>query len=222
MKRQEKKKPVNWTKVFIVMFCVLFAFAMIATYMSPVVGSMRTIKLNESVTADVTVRDARGNPLITTDQQVYASSPLQSFLLRQPMILTAGARSSDLITVDAYNHYTGWVRFSFLWLEVDEMNAGVVGMRTGETRNVKFNFTQPLEMNVSAEEYEAMGGNFTTAEPGDWFPIGFAATPPLQETGTAPKDSVRLATILHKTNESMVISYRYASADITVRDFQNQ
>ena len=218
MKRQEKKKPINWTKVFIVAICVLFAFAMVATYLSPVIGSMRTIKPNESVTADITVRDAAGLPLITTNQQVYDSAPIRGFLLRDPMILKGGARTTDLVSVDAYNQYTGWVKFSFLWLEVDEMNAAIVGMREGETKNVKFTFNQSLEMNVTAEDFEMIGGNFTITRVGDWFPIGFSPTPPVDGSDEPQQGSVRLANVLEKSNESMIITYRYSSVDVSIKN----
>jgi hypothetical protein len=220
MKRQEKKQPFNWSKVFVVLLCVVIAFAMVATYLSPVVGSMRTIRPNESVTADITIRDLRGNPLVTTSEQVYSSAPFRGFLLRQPMILTAGNKSAEVVNVDAYNEGTGWVRFSLLWLEVDEMNDAIIGMRKGESKSVKFAFENPLMMNVSAEDFESIGGNFTRAQVGDWFPIGFSAAP-VEGTGQPQAGNVRLANVLEKTNDTLVITYRYDSVDITIRDIGN-
>ncbi|MDD1674583.1 MAG: hypothetical protein LUQ13_02960 [Methanomicrobiales archaeon] len=217
MKKQEKKKPINWTKVSIVGICVLFAFAMVATYLSPIVGSMRTIKPNESVLADITVRDSMGTPLVTTDSQVFANSPPQSFLLRNPMTLKAGGMSTDLTSLDAYNRNLGSVLFTFHQLELDEMNAAIIGMRSGETKNVKFDFTTPLELefNVSAEYFDAIGGNFTIAEPGDWFTMGYG-------TNETDLSAYRPATIKEKTDSYLVISSKYTSVDITIKSIGNQ
>jgi len=225
MKKEQKKKPLNWTKVFIVGFGVFFAVAMVATYMSPLIEGFRTVKVNDTAVVGFTIRDAEGKAILTTDQQAYADalrSGVPAFHT-QPLVVQAGKIGNKVVNpVPAYNPATGWLEYAILGLELDDISRGVVGMRPGEIKSVSFTFADPLTVDIDAEEFDIIGGNFTTAEVGDWVPMGFTDTPVISAPGenVTPSGSLRMAKITEKNADNLTIVHRYGSVDIIVSDIR--
>ncbi len=225
MKKEQNKKPVNWTKIFVVGFGVFFAVAMIATYMAPLIEGFRTVKANDTAVVGFTLRDAEGKAILTTDQQAYADalrSGVPAFHT-QPLVIQAGKIGNNVVNpVLAYNPSTGWLEYALLGLELDDIARSVVGMRPGETKSVSFTYTDPLTVDIDAEEFDIIGGNFTTAEVGDWVPMGFTDTPVITAPGeeATPNGSLRMAKITEKNTENLTIVHRYRSVDIVVNEIR--
>ena len=91
-------------------------------------------------------------------------------------------------------------------------------MRPGEARTVSFAYGEnTLEMDVNEEDAAGLGLNFTEWEVGDMVPLGLTTSPDIpvgNDTAEAP--ALRIGKITAKTTDSMVITYRYGSADVTL------
>ncbi len=72
--KKQKETTKIWVKAVIAMACVFFALVMVLSAMGTGWLSFFTvIRSGDTVTIDYTIRDGNGNPLVTTDQQVYKS-----------------------------------------------------------------------------------------------------------------------------------------------------
>jgi hypothetical protein len=223
---RNNKNSRNWTKIGFVAFGVLIAAAMILSYMSPLIGAFKTVKVNETVIVDYTLRDSDGNPVVTSNQQIFLTAGQQGLpvFYAQQIVVKAGEIGNDpLISVPAYNAATSWeIPYALLGLEVDDISQGVVGMRTGETKSMKFGFLDDLQVNMTPEEFDVIGGNFTEAKIGDTVPLMFVTNPVIswEDTNqTANNSSIRLGKVIVKDDTSIIVSHRYATADVTVQDY---
>jgi hypothetical protein len=191
--------------------------------------SFRTVMANDSVTIDFTLRDTLGQPVLTTDRNLYQTALSRGYLtfLTSPLTVRAGYIGSPPYTgVSADNYYLSRsgeaIRFGILGQELDELDVGVLGMKTGETKTIHFTFSDPLTVLLNKAEFTAMGGNFTATGEGDLMPIGLSETPVIRELdNSTEKNAVwRVALVTNKTADSLELVHRYPSADITVREFQ--
>jgi len=232
MKKEKTKEIFPWKKVFVIAVGVLFVAMMVLSAMGMSwLQSFRSVTANESVTIDFTLRDANGLPVLTSDQNLYQTAVAQRYptFLTQPLTVRAGYTGNPAYTgVQANDYYVSQsgttVKFGILGLELDELDVAVLGMKTGETKTIHFNFTDPLIMTLKNYEFASMGGNFTSSEVGDIIPIGFSETPMIQglngSNSTPTNPVIRLGYIINKTGDSIEIQHRYPTADITVKSFQ--
>jgi len=227
MKREEEKKTSGWKKAAFIAIGVAFVAMMIfstwgATW---IINTFRTVQPLDTLEIQFTLRDESGQVVLTTDKTVYQNA----FKNGDPVFFTttlgivAGKTGNPAIQgVPAYNPYLGEVQFGLLGLEADEMGAALVGLHAGETKKVTFAFEDPLQSEVSEEEFNIIGGNFSTSVVGDWIPIGFSETPLVDfpgENETPPDTVVRIAKIVEKTNTSALLRYRYSTAEISFAEF---
>jgi hypothetical protein len=189
--------------------------------------SFRTVMANDTVTIDLTLRDAMGQPVLTTDQNLYQTALARGypFFYTSPLTVRAGYVGNPPYTgLQADNYYLsrsgGQIKFGILGQELDELDAGVLGMKTGDTKTIHFTFSDPLIITMQKYEFTAMGGNFTATALGDLVPIGISETPMVQGVNgynSSPTNAVfRIGTVINKTGDSIEVQHRYPSADITV------
>jgi hypothetical protein len=193
---------------------------------------LRGVRANDTVTIDFTLKDDMGQPILTTDQSLYTAALQQRgwVFLTSPLSLRAGYIGNPPYTgVNSENYYvsrsgTPTVRFAIFGQELDELDAGVIGMKSGDTKTIRFNFTDPLTVTMKNYEFNAMGMNFTTIAVGDPVPLGFSETPMvegLKGANSTPTNAVlRMATVVRKTNDSVELLYGYPSVDISVKEFK--
>ena len=235
-KKSSKSKKSSMEKILLVSVCVILALWMILSGMSTsglvgILQTFKTVKANDSVTIDFTLRDANGQPVITSDQNLYQTAVTQGYpaFLTQSLTVRAGYTGNPAYTaLGAENYYLSrsgiQENFGIFGLELDELDVAVIGMKVGDTKTIHFNFTDPLIMTLKDYEFNAMGGNFTSAEVGDIIPLGFSETPMIQglqgSNSTPTNPVIRLGTVINKTADSIEIQHRYPSADITVKAIQ--
>jgi hypothetical protein len=232
MKKEKKKEIFPWKKVFVIAVGVLFIAMMVLSAMGMSwLQSFRTVMANDTVTIDYTLRDAAGQPVLTTDQNLYRTALVGGGLvfLTAPLTFQAGYVGNVPITgVTAENYYISQsgqqFKFGILGQELDELDIGALGMKTGETKTIHFTFSDPLIIPMKDYEFTAMGGNFTTIAVGDLIPLGISDTPVvrgLEGYNSTPQNALwRIATVINKTGDSIQVQHRYPSADITVKEFK--
>jgi len=226
MKREKEDKTKFWSKVVLVTIAVLFVGMFIFTYYSTTIaGALRTVKPLDTVEMQYTIRDGSGQVILTSDRTVFETAIRKGdpAFFTSALEIQAGKTGNPPIQgVPAYNPYVGQVQFGLLGLEADEMGIALVGLHTGETKKVTFAFEDPLQVDVSEEEFNIIGGNFSTSEVGDWIPVGFSETPLTDLTGeneTPPDSVIRMARIVEKTTTTALLSYRYSTAEISFAGF---
>ena len=227
MKREEeKKKTTFWSRVVLIAIAVLFVGMMIiSSWGTGWITSFRTAKPLETLSMQYTIWDENGQVILTTDRAVYQTAVQNGdpVFYTTTLDIQAGKTGNPAIMgVPAYNPYLGEVKFALLGMEADEMGIALVGLHTGETRKLTFQFEDPLQTDFSREEFNIVGGNFSTSTVGDWIPLGFSETPLVDlpdQNETAPDTVLRMARILEKTDTSALLGYRYATADVSFAEF---
>jgi hypothetical protein len=232
MIKEKESESFPWKKVLVIAVGVLFVAMMVFSAMGMSwLQSFRSAKVNDSVTIDFTLKDGRGQPVLTTDQQVYRVALVRGQLvfLGEPLTVMAGQIGNDAITgMDVQNYYLSRAgqqfRFGLLGLELDGIDAGVLGMKTGDTKTLRLNLSDPLVISMKNYEFEAMGGNFTTVVAGDVIPIGFSESPlvaGVEGLNNTPVNPVwRIGTVINKTANALEVGHYYPSVDITVREIR--
>ncbi|MDD1651756.1 MAG: hypothetical protein LUO86_01835 [Methanomicrobiales archaeon] len=226
MKREEEQKKIAfWSRVVLICIALLFVgIFVIGPLITPIIGTLRTVKPLETVAMQYTLRDANGQVILTTDKAVYQAAAKRGdpVFYTSTLDIQAGKTGNPaIIPVPAYNPNVGTVQFGLLGLEADEMAIALVGLRQGEKKSLTFGFEDPLQTNFSEEEFTTVGGNFSVAEVGDWFPLGFSTTPivDLPDQNVPTDTAIRIAKVLEKTDTSILLGYRYATADVSFDEF---
>jgi hypothetical protein len=232
MKKVKEKGVFPWKKVFVIGLGVVFVAMMVFQSMGMSwLQSFRSVQANDSVTIDFTLRDAMGQPVLTTNQNLYTGVLTRGGLafLTTPLTVRAGYVGNVPITsVAADNYYIRrsgqQIKFGILGQELDELDIGVLGMKTGEAKTIRFTFPDPLIISMKNYEFTAMGGNFTNIAVGDLIPLGISETPiakGLEGVNSTPQNAIwRIATVINKTVDSIEVQHRYPTADITVKEFK--
>jgi hypothetical protein len=232
MKKGKEKEIFPWKKVFVIAVGVLFVAMMVLSAMGMSwLQSFRRVAANDSVTVDFTLRDPLGQPVLTSDQNLYRAALTQGglILLTSPLTIRAGYVGNGPFTgVKAENYYLSragqQINFGILGQELDGMDVAVLGMKTGEKKTVRFTLSDPLVISMKDYEFTAMGGNFTALTVGDLIPIGFSETPlvsGLEDSNTSAQNAIwRIGTVINKTGHSIEVRHLYPTVDITVKEFQ--
>ncbi len=227
MKQTQQKSSKNdnkaWMKWAYVGIALLFAVAMVGTYLAPMFEKKQTAQIGNTAVIGYTILGEDGRPLITTDQNLLASEYEKGnvVLLTHGLEMPVGGQvSGENIAVIpvVYPEITGFSGFGLLGFETNAISVGLVGMQTGETKAISFSYgANDLEMNLSEEDANGIGLNFTEAAVGDLVPLGLTASPDIplgNETNEAP--ALRFGEVVDKTDDSLVIMHRYGSARVTL------
>ncbi|MDK2974764.1 MAG: hypothetical protein PWP08_1135 [Methanofollis sp.] len=218
----ETKKSGKKTKTQIAMlvFGVLFAVAMVASYLTPAMSAFKSVQPGDSVTFDYTVRDAAGVPVLTTSQTALVdtyNSGQVGFLTSQ-MTLVAGENASSRVTpVAIYLPDGTTAEFALLESEVNDLTTGILGMHEREVKTIPLTLSD-LPEEIDATGADQMGINFTEAQVGDRFTIAMTITddPTIFTDPTNQIPYIRVGMITGKTNDTLSVNFGYSTADVTV------
>ena len=229
MKQTEKKSSKDentpWMKWAYVGIALLVAVAMVGTYLTPMFEKKLTAEAGKTALIGYTIRAEDGRPLVTTDQDLLASEYKKGnlVLLTSSMEIPVGAQltSENIVPVPIlYPEGTGFSGFGLMGFETNAISAGLVGMQIGETRMIPFSYGENnLAMSLSREDADGIGLNFTETEVGELVlvPLELTTSPEIpvgNETSQIP--ALRIGKVLEKTDDKLVIAYRYGSAEVTL------
>lgn len=201
-------------------FGVLFAVAMVGSYLTPMMGIFKSVKPGDSVIIDYTIRDASGVAVLTTSQSVLVDTYNKgdvSFLTSQ-MALVAGANASSRVTaVPIYLLDGTTAEFALLESEVSDLTNGILGMREQESKTIPLTLSD-LPQKMSANAADQMGINFTDAQVGDRFTIAMTITddPTIFTDPENEISYIRVGTIIEKTDDTLMVNFGYAKAEVKV------
>ncbi|MCQ8893211.1 MAG: hypothetical protein NQU46_01030 [Methanolinea sp.] len=223
-KERAKKKPGsgwNAKKIGLVVIGVGFAVIMVVSSL----GMGWLISLNpaspgDRVTVAVTFYDGQNRPVLTSNIRTFNATFEGGTMvwLCGPFSLRVGENSTkDIIPVPVYNYYYGESKFALFSPEYNAIAREVAGMRQGETKKVSLPTFSGLEREMTAEEFNGIGGNFTTVVPGDQVVLAFADQPTVSiEENVTPSYVIRTAFITAKSTGGVRVNYAYPVAELSV------
>jgi len=227
MKKTQPKTPKSdtssWMKWAYVGIALIFAVAMVGTYLAPMFEKKPTAQVGNTAVIGYTILDEDGRPLITTDQNLLASEyekgnfVLLTYGLEMPVGAQVSGENIAPIPI-AYPETNGTVGAGLLGFETNAISVGLVGMQAGETKTISFSYGEnDFEMNLSEEDANDIGLNFTEAEVGEPFLREFMVSSDItigNETNQTP--TLRFWKVTDKTDDSMAVTCRYGSARVTL------
>lgn len=224
--RTGRKEPVNWKKVGAIVIGVFFVVVMVVSTLG--VGwitQMTKTESGDSVVVDYTMYAEDGRPVVTTNQRTVDDGAKKglTIFLAEPMKLTAGASVSNQLIPLRVNHAVyGWLDYTLFSEELNALQKGVIGVKNGESVDIKVPSSYMLEREMTAREYAAMGGNLTGSHVGDQLILGFTDTSSDTTTNsTKPRSYVRVAYISKLSGENMTVNYGVKSINTNIRSIKS-
>lgn len=221
MAAQRPNKERDWTRILAIVFGVIFAFMFVGTYILSILGYTifsPPVKPGDTVVIGLTIRDASGRPVLTTDQKEYsrALTAGERIFFTQSLQLTANETYSEkIVGIDAYTP-PRWTKFGLLRSELELISRGVVGMKEGETRSIDLATAAPPEEYLSADEFELLVGNFSSIEAGEQIimvPLSYLGE---MDLNTSASYYYRVMEISGKDDGGVRMSHAYTTAEITL------
>lgn len=231
VKRKNPPKPEEpgtalWKKVLFVSVGVLFVVLMVVSSMGTSwLNVFQTVKPGAVVVTDVTITDDQNRPVLTTSESVYMNGVKEnrSVFLVSPFVLDAGLPYTDTVkTVPIVAPQAG-VNYTLFGEEYNAMTMGVTGMHPGGTKTIPLGGNVTEERNYTAEEFEQLGGDFGNTSIGDEMVLSFVENPAaLYDNTTTPSYALRTTHVVNRTDDSLVLSFSHARADLTVSQVRSQ
>ena len=213
----------NWKKILVVGVGVLFVVLMVVSSMGMSwLNAFTSVQNGTVVTADLTIRDDLGRPVITSDKAIYtaAAKENKTVLLTNQLTVPAGGvydnQSMQALPVTAPSA----ANFTVFGNEYQTMVNGLIGMHVSQMKSVPFDQNASEEQNVtlSSTQFERLGMNFTNATINEQVILsraeGLDDTTDMNATPTGY--SLRTTKIVDKGADNLTLSFAYKGVDLTV------
>lgn len=224
---KDKSSGWNGTKIALVVLGVLFVFVMIFTSMGMSwITSLKAAKAGDVAQVDYTIYDDDQRVVLTSNQRIYNVSVQQghvSWLTSQLTTQVNASGTEELVPVPSFSYTYGQAEYALFSPETDAITQGLVGMRQGETKRIAFEQLPGFQRELTSEQFDAVGGNFTNAKVGDQIMLAFTVSPAVNvENNTSLQFAVRTGYLIGKTVDSVIVNYGYPYADVTLLQLQSR
>jgi len=221
---EKKKKEAStklWKKILIVGGCVLFVVLMIVSGMgSGWLSIFSVIKPGDAVVIDYTLYNAGGNPILTTDQELYMKtmSTRGGLVLSRQISMTANQTlTSALYPVQIYTPDSGWSKqFAIFSPEYNAISAGIIGMRVNEQKRISIPSGNSMTQDWSTDQLMLNKVNISDISVGDVLAMGVSDNPEADASNISAITYMRTGEITQKTLSGVVVDFGYPVADIRV------
>jgi hypothetical protein len=220
-KKQAEKSGKMWTKVLAVVAGVLFVVLMVVSSMgSSWISSLATAKPGDVVVVDYTLKDAQGNPLVTSSSTLYKqlTSGGSSVIYSKQLTLTANqSLTNPVFPVQVYSEKTGWTnQFALFASEYDAMSTGIVGLNTKGQKTISLASKQPMTQFWSADQLAKNNMSLSSMEVGQLIALGVSDNPEAGLGNSTAQYYVRIGEVTNKTSDGIILDFSYPSVDVTV------
>ena len=222
-KEKEKKSGVaNWKKALAIVAGVLFVVLMIVSSMGMSwISGIAPAKPGDTATLLYTVWDDQGRPVLTTDQRIFNETwgKQNIVFLASPIQMVVNSTTSDLFApMPAQLPRVGEVRFALLGAEANRISQGLVGMRDGETKRISLDLGDPMETDITNDQFDQMFGNSTTnVVAGKQFIRVLTDQPAINlDPNVTLPEYYRVFYFKSINQDGYTLKYGYTSADVTV------
>jgi len=218
-KKQKEERMKTVKQVLIVGACILFVVLMILSGMGSGWLTMFTVtKPGDIVIVDYTFYDATGDPILTTNQQIYTQSVEKSryIIPARQLSMTAGQNlTKPIYPVSIYTASSGWKsEFALFSMEYDAINQALIGMRTGDQKHILLPDSSMAQL-WSAEKLNSSGVNMSDLQIGDLLPMGVSDSPEALITNSTITYT-RVGEVTKITDEGVLVDAGYPAVDISI------
>ena len=218
-KKEESTKLVS--KILIVSVCLLFVGLMILSGMGTSWLSIFTaVKPGDTVVIDYTLYNAGGNPILTTDQQLYVKTASTSggLVLSKQIAITANQTlSRSLYPVQIYTSGSGWSQqFAIFSPEYDAISNGIVGMKMNEQKRISIPSGNSMTQEWTTDQLMLNKVNISDISIGDVLAMGVSDNPEAEVSNTSAITYIRSGEITQKTQSGVVVDFGYPVAEVRV------
>jgi hypothetical protein len=182
--------------------------------------SSEFVKPGDTVIVDFTLYDAKRNPIITSDEQVYKNlraSGKGILLSNQRLTITSGTSlNKEIYPVQISTSSGVSQQFAMFSTEYNTISANLVGMRVGDQNHIAIDSNGPLTQTWSAEQLQQNNVNMSDIHIGDLLVMPISANPEDMRSSASTITYIRMGEITAKTNAAVIVDYGYPYADIGV------
>ena len=220
-KKQAEKSKKIWTKVLAIVAGVLFVVLMVVSSMgSSWISSLATAKSGDVVVIDYTLKDALGNPLVTSNYDTYTQLVNKGSSVMYSKQLTVTANQSlpnSIFPVQVYSANTGWTtRFALFASEYDAISKGIVGLNTKGQKTIVLTSNMPMTQFWSVDQLKSKNMSLSSMEVGQLIALGVSDNPDAASENSTSQYYVRIGEITNKTSDGITLDFAYPSVDVTV------
>jgi len=226
-----KKKNEQWvklvSKLFIVGACLLFVGLMILSGMgNQWITMFNSVKSGDTVVLDVTVYDAAGKPIITSEQTVYNQAVAQGkdiFATKQLTIISNKTIAKSIFGVPGYSSTgTSVQQLAIFSSEYNLISSAVVGMKVNEQKRIAIPSDNMMKNEFSVEQLAISKINLTDISVGDTFFMGVSDTTEQVTNTTKPNTFLRIGDVVSKSPDGVVVDLNYPAIEVRVVSINNQ
>ena len=221
-KKQKEKSIAQWKKVVVVGACVLFVVLMIVSGMgSSWISAFAVTKPGDVVVIDYTLYDAGGNPILTTDQNLFkqAASQGKAVLFTKQMSMSANqSLAHPLFPVQVSITGSSWAptQFALFRPEYEAMSSGIVGMKTNEQKRITIPSSSDMTQLWTPELLQRNGVNLSDMNIGDVLTMGVSDNPEEMAANKSSLSYMRVGAVSRISPAGAVVDFGYPSADIRI------
>jgi len=218
-KKEESTKLVS--KILIVCVCLLFVGLMILSGMGTSwLNIFTVVKPGDTVVIDYTLYNAGGNPILTTDQQLYVKTASTSggLVLSKQIAITANQTlSRSLYPVQIYTSGSGWSKqFAIFSPEYDAISNGIVGMKMNEQKRISIPSGNSMTQEWTTDQLMLNKVNISDISIGDVLAMGVSDNPEAEVSNISAITYIRTGEITQKTQSGVVVDFGYPVAEVRI------
>jgi hypothetical protein len=227
----EKKKNEAWvktvSKIFIVMACLLFVGLMILSGMgNQWITMFNSVKSGDTVVLDITVYDAAGKPIITSEQTVYnqvVAKGQDIFATKQLTVISNKTMDKSIFGVPGSSSTgTGLQQLAIFSSEYNAISSGIVGMKVNEQKRIAIPTDNMMKNDFSVEQLALSKINVTDISVGDSFFMGVSDTTQPVTNTTKATTYLRIGDVVSKSPDGVVVDLNYPAYEVRVVSINNQ
>ena len=221
-KKKKEASQKKWTKIGLIILAVLFVVVMVVSSMgSNWITGLAPIRPGDTVLFDYTIYDTAGNPLVTSNQQLYtqASQAGKGIMYAKQLTLTANQTlNTGVYPVPVYVGSNGgtWAQFALFSPEYDAITQGLVGMRVNDKKNIVFTDNSSMSQLWSPDQLTKNNINMSSIQVGDTLKMGVSDNPNATAANSSATTDIRIGEVTRISPAGVVVDFGYPSADISV------
>ena len=175
-----------------------------------------SVKPGDTVVIDFTFFDAVGNPILTTDQNLYNQTSANTsglVLARQISVTSDQTLTGSVYPVRIYTPGSGWIKqFAIFSPEFNAISAGIVNMKTNEKKRITIPSGNSMTQNWGTDQLSSNNVNITDIHIGDILAMGISDRP----TGGDPIMYVRIGEVTQKSVSNVIVDFGYPVVEVKV------
>ena len=218
-KKEESSKKLK--KILVVIACAFFAAVMVISSMgSQWIGGIRPIQAGDTVVLDYTIFDSFGNPVATTNQQLWTQTLKEGkgiLLAKQISMAANQSAATTVVPISVYSQQNGWDNsFAMFNSEYNMISQGIVGMKDGDKKNITMPGAMPMVQTWPAASLARQNISISTLRVGDQLAMGVSENQSAIASNNTGSSYIRLAEITNISSDGIAISFGYPVYQVTI------